>query len=440
MHFERKELSNGIVLNYAHAERFKTDSLTLYFLLPIEKDTLSAVSLLPEVLRMGCETNPSARSMVVRTQELYDTALVFGQYHVGGVKLLSFSCEFVSDCFLPPRAGEKTDLLTEASLLLEDVLYRPLLDDGAFRADYTDIRRRAMIDALRARINRKTSYAVHRCKCVMCGEDSEAALLPYGTEDTVAAVTEQSLVKAYEKLLASARIECFYEGRADMARVEGALSFLAKHHEKDRTLPVLRVCEPPLKKREDVLRTSETVAAKQSKLVIGLRYKPLDTPLRASAFTLLMEILAYSPISKMFMRVREAHKLCYSCSAANDPMRGMLFLYAGIDDTAAPRAEKAMMAQVRAIGRRRVSEEEWHSAKQSVLSALRSLADTPDSLEMWYLRRHMRGFEGTLDDEIARIERVTLDEVAREARALAMDTVFLLRAGEATKEEGGEDE
>ena len=153
-----------------------------------------------------------------------------------------------------------------------------------------------------------------------------------------------------------------------------------------------------------------------------------------------MEILAYSPISKMFMRVREAYKLCYSCSAANDPMRGMLFLYAGIDESAAERAERAIMAQLRAIGRRLVSEEEWHSAKQSVISALRSLEDTPDSLEMWYLRRRMRGFEGTLDEEIARLSSVTLSEVAREARRLIVDTVFLLRAGEAGTEEDEADE
>ncbi len=440
MHFERKELADGIVLNYAHESRFKTDSLTLYFLLPIEKDTLADVSLLPEVLRMGCEKSPSARSMVIRTQELYDTALVFGQYHVGGVKVLSFSCDLLSDCFLPPKAREKTDLLAQAAELLEDVLYRPLLDCGAFRADYTDIRRRAMIDALRARINRKTSYAVYRCKCAMCGEDSEASLLPYGTEEMVAAVTERSLAKTYEKVLASARIECFYEGRADMERVCDALAFLTKRHGGRRDLPLLRVCEPFTHQREAVLRVSETVAASQSKLVIGMRYAPLTDPRRAAAFTMLMEILAYSPISKMFMRVRESHKLCYSCSAANDPMRGMLFLYAGIDESAADRAERAILAQIRAIGRRRVSEEEWCSAQQSVISALRSLEDTPDSLEMWYLRRRMRGFEGTLDDEIARLSSVTLGEVAREARALTMDTVFLLRAGEAIAEEDEADE
>ncbi len=440
MHFERRELADGIALNYAHAERFKTDSLTLYFLLPIEKETLSAISLLPEVLRMGCEGSPSARSMVIRTQELYDTALVFGQYHAGGVKLLSFSCDLLSDCFLPPRAREKTDLLTEAARLLEDVLYRPLLENGAFRADDTDIRRRAMIDALRARINRKTAYAVYRCKCAMCGENSEAALLPYGTEASVAAVTERSLTEAYANMLVSARIECFYEGRADIERVTAALDFLVKRNEGKRTLPILRVCEPLASERKEVLRVSETVAANQSKLVIGLRYAPLTDPHRAAAFTLLMEILAYSPISKMFMRVREAYKLCYSCSAANDPMRGMLFLYAGIDESAAERAERAIMAQLRAIGRRLVSEEEWHSAKQSVISALRSLEDTPDSLEMWYLRRRMRGFEGTLDEEIARLSSVTLSEVAREARRLTVDTVFLLRAGEAGTEEDEADE
>ena len=431
MTFDRIELASGIHLNYTYSDRFKTDGLSLYFLLPLTCDTIAYDSLLPEVLRMGSEKLPTPRAMTCRAQELYDTGITVAHYNLGNRKILLFSADMLAASFLP----QGTKLLPQAAELLKDLIFHPYLENGRFSEKYVALRKKALIDAVRAEINHKGTYALLRCRAAMC-EGSVGALLPYGTEDMIASVTSEALTERYSQCLKAAEIECFYEGRAAKEEVIDALSFLLDCAKEKPLLP--KIEQKP--KRETVRFIEEAVVARQARLVIGMRYRPAETKEEFSAFLLMLEVLAYSPVSKLFTRVREQLGLCYSCSAVNDGARGMLFLTAGIDSDKREKAERAMLAQVRAIGRKRLTEAEFSSAKKSLLSSLSSLADMPDSMELFLLRRRMMGFATTLEEEIARIESIGEKEVAAAARRLWPDTVFFLRANSCEEEDFCDDE
>lgn len=432
MNFDRTELSPNVHLNYAYSDRFKTDGLSLYFLLPLACDTISADSLLPEVLRMGSESMPTPRKMTCRAQELYDTSVTVAHYNLGNRKILLFSADMLSSAFLP----QGTDLLKPTAEFLHELIFRPYFENGKFSEKYVNLRKKALIDAVRAEINHKGTYALLRCRAAMC-EGTVGAYLPYGNEEMIASVTSESLTARYGEVLECAEIECYYEGRAKKADVEKALSFLCNGKKAKKEL----LCEwQTAQKKEAVRRIEETVHAMQARLVIGMRYTKPKTKEELSAFLLMLELLAYSPVAKLFTRVREKLGLCYSCSAVNDSARGMLFLTAGIDTDRHEKAERAMIAQVRAIGRKRFTEFEFSSAKKGLIASLSSLADMPDSLELFLLRRRMMGFATTLEEAIAHIEAVSEKEVASAARKLSEDTVFLLRADMKGEEAGEDDE
>ena len=432
MNFDRIELSPNIHLNYAYSDRFKTDGLSLYFLLPLGCDTISCDSLLPEVLRMGSESAPTLRKMTCRAQELYDTSITVAHYNLGSQKIILFSADMLSSAFLP----KETDLLPQTAEFLNDLIFHPYFENGHFSEKYVALRKKALIDAVRAEINHKGTYALLRCRAAMC-EGTVGAYLPYGNEEMVSSVTSEGLTARYKDVLKTAEIECFYEGRATKKEVIAALSFLSSCANVPMNAPN---AFPPVPRKETVCRLEESVHAMQARLVIGMRYEPPKTKEELSSFLLMLELLAYSPIAKLFTRVREKLGLCYSCSAVNDSMRGMLFLTAGIDTDNHEKAERAMLAQVRAIGRKRFTEFEFSSAKKSLITSLTSLSDMPDSLELFLLRRRMMGFATTLEEEIARIEAVTEKDVAAAARKLWPDTVFLLRADRCEKEASNDED
>ncbi len=438
MDFQREELGGGVFVNIAHTERFKTDSLTIYLILPLHENTLSAYSLLPEVLRTSCEAYASPRQMACRLQELYDTAASVTQYHMGPYKILAFSMDMLAGRYLPGG----TDLLTDASDFLRGMLCRPLLENGHFRAQEVSLRKTAMIDAVRALINRKAAYALMRCRYHMCQGDT-VALLPYGTEDMLEAVTPETLTNAYQALFSRARVECFFEGRAPQERVKEALSFLVGDGSCEADM--VDVLGAPSAPRAQVLRVTEKMSAKQGRLVLGLRCPVCRTGEEEAAFAVMLELLAYSPVSRLFMRVREALGLCYSCSASYDLFRGHLFLVAGIDNDSRDKTERAMMAQVRQIGRRRFTDDEFEAAKSSIVSALKGLDDAPDTLELRTLKRRLAdlsvGAHDHLSEQADALQAVTAAAVARAAKSLVLDTVYFLEAeqGEDCEEEEGDD-
>lgn len=429
MKFTRTELSPNVYLNYAYSERFKTEGLTLYFLLPLQKETLSADSLLPEVLRMGCASTPTPRLMARRMQEAYDTSIAVSQYNIGYDKAIVFSADMLSPEFLP----NKLDTLTAASDFLSDIICRPYKENALLSDKHLALRQKALIEAVRAEINHKGTYALLRCRAAMT-EGTVTALLPYGTEEMLNAVTPKALTENYHRLLTDAAVECFYEGRAPIDEVQGKLAFL-----KDFGKNYNARCAPdalPEKKSADIRYIEERVAARQGRLVIGLRYSPCKTREEHAAFAVMLEILAYSPIAKLFVRVREAMGLCYSCSAVNDFTRGLLFLTAGIDNDKSKKVENAMLAQIRQIGRRRFTDNECEAAKKSLTASLAALSDTPDSLELFMLRRRRMGIPTTPEEEITRIEAVSASEIAAAARKLSPDTVYFLYAE--PSEDGGD--
>ncbi len=438
MNFSREYLGEGIYLNFANTDRFKTDNLTLYFILPLKKENLAVYSLLPEVLRMGCRAYPSPRVLACRLQEMYDTSLSVCQYHMGDHKVLSFSVDMLAAPYLP----DKQSLLADVSAFLFELLCRPLQVDGGFSDDYVSLRKTALADAVRSLVNKKSAYALSRCRAHMC-EGELAADLPYGKEEDILSVRDEALISAYEDLFRIARIECYFEGQASNVRVKEALQFLLRAR-KEYHAPITTAAISGKKTKITLPnRVTEKMSAKQGRLVLGLTYPTVHSSADDAAFAVMLEVLAYSPVSKLFMRVREARGLCYSCSASHDPFRGQVFLIAGIDNDRCAEAERAMMAQVRQIGRGRFSSSEFEAAKIGICSTLKSLEDTPDSLELRMLRRHLLGLsekEGDASDltgQLAAIEAVSKKEVARAARSLSLHTVYFLHAtGDCLEEEG----
>ena len=71
MNLTRCDLGHGIFLNYLKNDRFKTDSLSLYFVLPLEKERAAYYNILPYVLRRGCRPYPTQRDMAKQLETMY---------------------------------------------------------------------------------------------------------------------------------------------------------------------------------------------------------------------------------------------------------------------------------------------------------------------------------------------------------------------------------
>ena len=307
--------------------------------------------------------------------------------------------------------------------LLGELLLDPLTRNGRFLSDYVESEKENLIDAIESILNDKRDYADARLLQEMC-RGERYGIDRLGTVTGVERLTNQTLYRYYNELLATARIELFYCGSADCARVEGAL---------DRALAALpreRVAEPAVAERvgapETVREITETMDVTQAKLAMGYRAASEDTP----ALLLANLIFGGYSNSKLFLNVREKLSLCYYASSGYHRSKGIITVSSGIEAQNYEVARREIAAQLEAVQNGDFEPWELEGARSCMLSSLRSREDSAGRLEEYYLGQAATGLWEDTDALIAQLEAVTPERVAEAARSIRLDTVYFLTGKE----------
>ena len=71
-------------------------------------------------------------------------------------------------------------------------------------------------------------------------------------------------------------------------------------------------------------------------------------------------------------------------------------------------------------------DDEIRTAKNTILSGMRQINDSPSALEAFSFRRLLAGVCEELDDAAKAIERVTREDIIAAAKKVKIDTVYFL--------------
>lgn len=423
-----------VSLQVCQTEKFKAESISLSLVLPLEEERY-LTTLLFSVLLRGCEHYPTQRAINRRLDELYGTAVSVRDYTVGEAHVVGLYADFVSASYLPAGSGE--EVFSETLAMLRDLLLFPRLDaDGCLHAAYVESEKRLQCDAIRARKNSPRGYALERARALMlAGHPAGASYL--GSVEEVEAVTPARLTEHWRWLISHGVAHCFYVGGCEGGYVADLLG---------RTLQGVRIGHmagkapaafcAPLPARDPAWH-GESLAVSQGQLVLGYRFACTPDGRRYFAATMLYELLGASPVSKLFVNVRERLGICYTCNAQISPYTGTLFVTAGIAARNRDAAERAIGEELAALASGKITDEEWEAAQQSRLNALTQINDNPSGLDRFYTNRSIMGVTLTPEDERTAILSLSREEVVELARACTLDTVFFL---EPTREGCDDDE
>ena len=416
-----KSLGEAITFRYLPTEKFTTDYFSVHFILPLEQSTVAGYSLLTKLFKKGCRAYPSQGALARRLEERYAASLEISVSKQGEGQMISLGMDVLSSRFIFDGAS----VLSDASGLLSDVLFDPYLENGVFSAASVEREKAALKDQLRASINNKKTYVLKRCREIMC-EGEAYSLALEGTEADIDACTPASLYALYLQMLREATVEIFYIGRDQVAVAEERARRLVACF-GERT-PVMHKTAFRSQAPKEVKRVRESVRAVQGKLALGFRTGIDENASLKERDALLLFNMIYgtSPVSKLFLNVREKLSLCYYCASRNDNQKGVLFVHSGVENDKAAAAEQEILLQLRAIQEGSVSDDEMHAAKQAFRDLTRSVADSPFTLEQWYLTRTLQGDSRTPEEMNEAIDALTLEDVMRAAKGITLDTVFFL--------------
>ncbi len=409
-------LSEGVTLRHFQDNRFKQGCLSVQFVRPMTDEEAALNALLPAVLLRGTEKTPDLRSITMRLDDLYGASIGAVVRRAGDFQTTGLFCGFIEDKY----ALDGDQVFAPVVAFLKEILFTPRLEKGIFPEAIVESEKKNLIATVESQLNDKRAYAFDRLMRLMCKRDSYG-VPRLGTKEKIGEITAESLYAHYQKLLKESRVELFCVSSASAQTVAQHLRDLFAGRKGD--------CLPAQTAFADAQGGvyEEQMEVSQGKLAIGFVTPITQRTEQYAAMHLCNAVLGGGMTGKLFTKIREEMSLCYDIGSAYYSSKGIVTVSAGIDFCQRDVVEKQIDAQLAAICRGEISETEMESARQTLLSALQSVNDTPGNIEGYYAVRELTGSLLSREEYMESVKNCTVEEVAQAAKTLKKHTVFFLK-------------
>ncbi len=412
------ELQPGITLRCCTDTRFKMNCLSLQLVRPMARREASANALLSAVLLRGSAGYPDIRSITRRLDDLYGATAGSLVRRVGDYQSTGFYCGFTEDRF---ALGDDA-ILENMMQLVGELLLHPRLEQGGFYEPYVEGEKRNLLSAMEAQKNDKRVYASAQLMKYMCAGDT-LGIPRLGDKESVGEITATGLYRHYQKLLRESRIELFYVGSQPLERMCQLLTPLFQKLDRAYTeLP----SQTPFQDGGDT-RREERMDVTQARLQMGFVGPSTVNTEDFVPMQVLNTVLGSGMTSKLFMNIREKSSLCYEIGSSYIGSKGILTVGAGMDCGKTALVEEKILQELENCRRGEITGQEMESAKEALLSSLRSVHDSPGSIENYYATSALSGLALTIPEYLRRVEQVTAEQVAEMAQKLRLHSVYTLK-------------
>lgn len=411
---------NGIELYEIKSDKFKTKTVNVFFCDVLKEETASYNSLLTTVLKRGTAEYPSAKDLIIRGQELYDTRIYTDIDKKGELQIAGFTVSVIDEKYVKdnPRIFE------DAVDLLYEVLMNPLTDNGGFKEEYLQQEKQNLCDLIDSKINNKSYYATFRCFEEMCKGE------PYSVDEMgdIERIQEISAAQLYDyyrnRFLTTLPIKIFITGDVQQKNIE----YVQKKFEGMERKPLQSLEETVklLPARKEVKTVTEAMNVMQGKLCLGFRTMTDLTSADYYALSICNMVFGGGTESKLFQNVREKESLAYYVYSRIDKFKGLMIVASGIEAKDKDRALELVLQQLEDIKQGSISDSEFESAVNSYIDAANQMNDGQRTLAEFFLGQMLYGAAVGLEEIIEKVKLVTREAIAEAAKKIQLDTVYFL--------------
>ncbi|MDD6033053.1 MAG: pitrilysin family protein [Oscillospiraceae bacterium] len=419
--FSREVIGEGIRFSTIPMNRFKSDLLMLNLVLPLTRETITGCALVPMMLEKSTRDYPTYQLFSKKLGRMYGASAGSTVQKIGDHLVVTLSVSALNDRYA--LQGEK--LLEESARVLLSMALAPMIENGAFEEKTFRLQVQALQDAIDAEINEKRRFALAQTLRLLFG-DEPAGLSRLGYREDLDAMTPVQAAESYARMLDESTIELIHVGPGDPAPARELFreAFAGRTRHPAALPPTL------FRKGEGEVKTGcSRFDVTQAKLCLGFRSEvtpqsPLLNPMR-----MMTAILGGTPTSKLFLNVREKLSLCYYCAASFDRTKGVMVIDSGVEPEKVEQAKAAILEQLRQMQQGDFTDTDMEYARLSLYNTFRSMSESPYTVANYCLGQLLTGTDGTPEDQCARIAAVTREEIMEAARALRLDTEYLLTCG-----------
>lgn len=424
-HFETVSLGPGMVCRYLPENKWKTLSVDVLCKVPVQRETVTRLAMVPRLAKRGTADLPTLRHVAARLEELYGAAMGAETTKVGPIQVVRFGMDLPSPAFL--HLGGGTDSYLEQALsFIWDVATRPYLENGCYPSDRFEVERDEQKRAIKSIMNNRPRYAMVRLvEEISKGDPS--GLPAWGLIEDLDIIGPRDTWDTWVNAVSSCPITIYAvgDGSEQVAEIlcRKGLQFPG-HRECSRSGDRIRPPQPPC----DVVRVEEFLPGEQTivcmAFYLGIRE---DDPLMP-ALMFYDGILGGFAHSKLFRVIREKESLAYFADTSPNTWRGLVVAMAGVDDALRGRVEELVIAQVEAMKRGDISDDEMENTRIGLLRRYLSESDCQASIVRRSLTQEILGGPASEEELVAAIKAVTRDIVVEVSNRANLVGVYTLRA------------
>ncbi|HEY5585589.1 MAG TPA: pitrilysin family protein [Ruminiclostridium sp.] len=409
---------NGIKVYNIKSNRFKTNTINIFFQDNLDKDSVALNALFPSVLRRGCSGLPTIKDINLYLEESYGAVFDCGIVKKGEKQIIHFYFEYVSDKY----TSDADRNFQKALDFLLNIIYKPALQDHSFNEQYVEQEKSNLKMLIESRINDKVQYALDRCYELMC-KDEPFGLYEYGTIKQIENITSSELYKHYKEKVSTLPVEVFITGElcdSDIEVLKNSLDSINRSAQKGLLSSIVKKYVDKVSYFEDAMDVN------QGKLSLGFRTNITSNEDDYYALLVYNGILGGGMHSKLFQNVREKAGLAYYVFAGLEKFKGLMIIAGGIDIKERDHTKELILKQLDEIKEGNITDYEFKSTIKSLETGIQSLKDSQLQVVDFYLSQLISQTHDTLEGLLEKIQRVTKQDVIDVSKKIQLDTVYFL--------------
>ena len=420
--YQTFQLMQGVTLRCVKADKFKQGCLSIQFLRPMRREEASMNALIPAILLRGTVHRPNLRAITQHLDDLYGASVGEMVRRVGDYQTVGLYFGFIED-----RFALTGDRVLEPMLdFSRELLLEPLVDNGGFYPEYVAGEKRNLIANIESQRNDKRAYAAAQLLKKMCSADT-FGIPRLGTKEDVEAIDPVAAYEHYRRILKESPVEVFYVGSAAPGIVADKIcEIFSSFFRSPILLPEhTAFCDGGGGDYVEVMEIS------QGKLSMGFTTPITVSEKEFAAMQVFNALFGAGMTSKLFNQVREKLSLCYSIGSGYYGAKGILTVSAGIDSDKCDLVKQEVLNQLQNCCDGDISEAELKAAKESILSALRGVYDSPGAIESYEFVMAVGNTSLTTEEYRQSIQAVDLAQVVDAAKTVTLHTTYFLKGVDA---------
>lgn len=423
MNYVVEEIKQGIKVHYIKNDKYKTNLITVFLSVPLDKNTVTENALITSILRMGSKTMQTQEEINKKLEEMYGAEFNCGVEKVGDNQLLKFYIEVLNDKFLP----EDKELLIESINRLLEIIFTPYTENNMFSEKYVQTETNNLRQLIESKINDKDQYSLDRCIEEMYKEEPYS-IYKYGYLENLDNMNNEKLYEQYKNLVNTAKIDIYISGDYDVENIK-------EHMKSNEIISNLGPREPkyivdnefPAPSVEEIIKSEEKMNVTQGKLVMGLNLEGLNKENTKYIIGIYNVILGGSATSKLFQNVREKASLAYSARSTYVRQKDNIFIRCGIEINNYEKALEIINKQIEDMKSGNFTDEDLDSAKKTMVAAVKTIQDEQDNELTYYIAEELSNEEPDFDRYIEETNKVTKEQIVEVANKIKVNAIYFLR-------------